>query len=156
MEFVLPSELSCSNLVLLSGPSYGDRTFFASFFLDVVASKGWVLEHSKSVISSNNQEQKARLFLPEWFALVTKEDGGYITLLDPNMRSVLVPYTLDFYLKGWMNYFCHSCHSFHDSMIDNTSEVVKDGNYRYWVEEWQCLNGHIIHHKEQELRLIVR
>jgi len=149
-------EINCSSLILLSGPAYGDKTFFASFFLDVVACKEWVLDHSKSVISSVKQEQEARLFLPKWFTNVTMSDDSYITLIDSKMRSVLVPYALDFYQKGWLNYYCHGCHEFHDSMIDNTSEVVKNGNYRSWVEEWQCLNGHIIHHNEHELRLIVR
>jgi hypothetical protein len=146
----------CSSLILLSGPSYGDKTFFASFFLDVVACKEWSLDHSKSIWCSDKAEQEARVFIPEWFSTVTRNDDSYITLIDPKMRSVLVPYSLDFYQKGWLNYYCHGCHEFHDSMIDNTSEVVKDGSNRSWVEEWQCLNGHIIHHKEQELRWIVR
>lgn len=146
----------CSSLILLSGPSYGDKTFFGSFFLDVVASKDWVLDHSKSIWCSDKQEQEARIFLPDWFSSVTRNDDSYITLIDPKIRAVLVPYALDFYQKGWLNYYCHICHKFHDSMIDNTSQVKKDGHYRSWIEEWQCMNGHIIRHKEEEIKLIIR
>ena len=149
-------KIKCSNTILLSGPSYGDKTFLGSFFLDVTASKDWMLNHSLSVFSSSKLEQQARLYLPKWCEFVTNKDADYVTLLDIHMRHVLVPYTYDFYLKGWLKCYCHQCSILHNKLLDNSSEVEKFGNNRSWTEEWLCPNGHILHNKNQELRLLIR
>jgi hypothetical protein len=148
--------IECSNLILLSGPAYGDKTFFGSFLLDVSSSKVWMKEHSDSVYSSAKLEQDARVFLPIWCGNVAKEDDSYVTLIDIQMRHVLVPYTYDFYLKNFLRIYCHQCHSYCDKLLDNSSDVVSNGNYRSWIEEWHCSNGHVLHRKSQELRWLIR
>jgi hypothetical protein len=148
--------IDCSNLIILSGPVYGDKTFFGSFILDVSLSKSWMLEHAYNVLSSSKLEQEARIFLPTWFGDVSKEDVGYVTLIDIHMRHVLVPYTLDFYLKNFLKIYCHQCHSYCDKIIDKSSDVVSIGKNRSWVEEWHCPSGHLLHRKSQELRLLIR
>ena len=45
-------KIDCSSLILLSGPAYGDKTFFGSFVLSAVSVREWALDHSKNVISS--------------------------------------------------------------------------------------------------------
>jgi hypothetical protein len=148
--------ITCSNFILLSGPAYGDKTFFGSFLLDVSLSKAWMTEHSNTVFSSSSLEQEARIFLPSWCSNVTKEDDSYVTLIDIHMRHVLVPYTYDFYLKDCLRIYCHQCHAYCDNIVDKSSDVVSFGKSRSWLEEWQCTNGHVIHRKSQELRLLIR
>jgi hypothetical protein len=155
IQYIKP-EIKCSNFILLSGPAYGDKTFFGSFLLDVSASKEWMNEHSKAVFSSAKLEQEARIFLPTWCSNVANEDDAYVTLIDIQMRHVLVPYTYDFYLKDFLRIYCHQCHSYCDKILDNSSDVVSDGNNRSWIEEWHCSKGHVIHYKNQELRLLIR
>jgi hypothetical protein len=155
IQYIKP-EINCSNLILLSGPAYGDKTFFGSFLLDVSASKAWMKEHSNTVFSSAKLEQDARVFLPNWCSNVTKDDDTYVTLIDIQMRHVLVPYTYDFYLKDCLRIYCYQCHSYCDKILDNSSDVVSIGNNRSWVEEWHCSNGHVLHRKSQELRLLIR
>jgi hypothetical protein len=148
--------IECSNLILLSGPAYGDKTFFGSFLLDVPSSKLWMKEHSVSVFSSAKLEQDARVFLPNWCDNVAIEDDSYVTLIDIQMRHVLVPYTYDFYLKDFLRIYCHQCHSYCDKIFDKSSDVVSNGNNRSWIEEWHCSSGHVLHRKSQELRLLIR
>lgn len=154
-EYTKPS-IECSNLILLSGPAYGDKTFFGSFLLNVSLSKVWMKEHSNVVFSSDKLEQEARIFLPTWCADVTEEDNAYITLIDTHIRHVLVPYTYDFYLKSSLQIYCHQCNSYCDRIFDKSSDVVINGRNRSWVEDWRCSNGHVLHRKDQELRLLVR
>ena len=149
-------DLDCSSLILLSGPTYGDRTFFGSFLLNAVAVKAWTLEHSKSVWSSTHLEQQARKYLPNWLDKVNYGDDGYVTMIDLPMRRVLVPYTYDFYLKGWLSIYCHQCSKFHDTMIDNTHNHQKIGRTSKWTDEWLCPDGHILHYKEEEVRWIIK
>jgi hypothetical protein len=153
--YLLP-ETDCSSLILLAGPAYGDKTFFGSFLLNSVAVREWVSDHSKGVWSSANFEQQARQHLPTWLEKVSLEDDGYVTLIDEHMRHVLVPYTYDFYLKGWLTAYCHQCSMLYDTLIDNDHNHQKVGRTSQWTEEWLCPAGHILHHKEQELRWIVR
>ena len=155
IHYVRPT-LECSNSLLLSGPSYGDKTFFGSFILDLNDAYSWIKDHSKSVYSTNKLEQEARLFLPIWVKNLSSNADGYVTLLDNPMRQVLVPYTYDFYLKGWLKVYCYECSMLHDTLIDKSTDSEKDGNVRRWVEEWQCSKGHIVHRKDEELRLLVR
>lgn len=152
----VPPPLACSSLILLSGPAYGDKTFFGSFLLNSVAVREWVSDHSKSVWSSSNLEQQARLYLPTWLEKVSYEQDRYVTLLDMPMRHVLVPYTYDFYLKGWLSVYCHQCSKHYDTLIDNDHNHQKIGRTSQWTEEWLCPSGHVLYHKEQELRWIVR
>ena len=147
---------ACSSLILLSGPTYGDKTFFGSFLLNAVSVREWVLDHSKSVWSTANLEQQARIFLPVWLDGVSYEDDDFITLIDMPMRQVLVPYTYDFYLKGWLSVYCHQCSDFYDTLVEKDDNHQKVGNTSNWTEEWLCPSGHILHYKEQEVRWIVR
>ena len=149
-------EIRCSSSILLSGPAYGDKTFFGSFLLNAVGVRDWVSDHSKNVWSSSNLEQQARQYLPVWLDGVSLEDDGYVTMLDMPMRHVLVPYTYDFYLKGWVAFYCHQCSMLYDTLIDNDHNHQKVGRTSQWTEEWLCPAGHILHHTEQELRLIVK
>lgn len=146
----------CSSLILLSGPAYGDKTFLGSFLLNAVSVREWTLDHSKSVWSTANLEQQARVNLPTWLEGVTYEADGYVTLIDMPMRQVLVPYTYDFYLKGWLSVYCHQCSEFYDTLVENDHNHKKIGNTSNWTEEWLCPSGHILHHKEEEVRWIVR
>jgi hypothetical protein len=148
--------LACSSLILLSGPAYGDKTFFGSLLLNAVSVRDWASDHSKSVWSSSKLEQQARQYLPSWLEGVSLEDDGYVTLLDMPMRQVLVPYTYDFYLKGWLAVYCHQCSMLYDTLIDNNHNHQKIGRTSQWTEEWLCPSGHILHHKAQEVRWIVR
>lgn len=146
----------CSSLILLSGPAYGDKTFFGSFLLNAVSLREWALDHSKSVWSTANLEQQARVFLPVWLDSASYESNDFITLIDMPMRQVLVPYTYDFYLKGWLSVYCHQCSKFYDTLVDNDHNHQKVGYTSNWTEEWLCPSGHILHHKEEEIRWIVR
>ena len=148
--------LACSSLILLSGPAYGDKTFYGSFLLNSVALREWMSDHSKRVWSSSYLEQQARLYLPTWLEKVSLEHNGYVTLLDMPMRHVLVPYSYDFYLKGWLSVYCHHCSMLYDTLIDNMHNHQKIGRTSQWTEEWLCPAGHTLHHKEQEIRLILR
>ena len=148
-------EINCSNLILLSGPAYGDKTFSASFLLSAVSVKEWAVDHSKSVWSTANLEQQARVYIPIWLEGTTNKNDAYVTMIDMPMRQVLVPYTYDFYLKGWLSIFCHQCASFYDTLIDNDHSHSKVGNTSNWTEEWLCPSGHIIRHKEEEIRWMV-
>ena len=148
--------VACSSLILLAGPAYGDTTFFGSFLLNAVAVGDWVSDHSKSVWSSANLEQQARQYLPSWLEGVSHGDDEYVTLLDMPMQQVLVPYTYDFYLKGWLDVYCHECSMLYDTLVENDHNHQKFGRASQWTEEWLCPAGHILHHKEQELRWIVR
>jgi hypothetical protein len=87
---------------------------------------------------------------------VSNESNDYITLIDMPMRQVLVPYTYDFYLKGWLDVYCHQCSEFYDKLVDNDHNHQMVGHTSNWTEEWLCPTGHILHHKEQEIRWIVR
>jgi hypothetical protein len=149
-------KIHCSSLILLSGPAYGDKTFFGSFVLNAVSVRDWALDHSANVISSAYLEQQARVFLPVWLDRVSNESNNYITLIDMPMRQVLVPYTYDFYLKGWLSFYCYQCCKFHDTLVDNIHNHQKVGHTSNWTEEWLCPAGHILHQKEQEMRLIVK
>lgn len=142
----------CSSLILLSGPAYNDKTFSGSFLVNSIALREWTLAHSQKVWSSDRLKQEARLYLPVWLERVSPESNSYVTLLDLTMRDVLVPYTLDFYRKGWCVIYCHDCHRMHDSMNKNTHNHWKIGNTSSWVEEWLCPLGHIIHYKQSEVR----
>jgi hypothetical protein len=153
--YVKPS-IECSSLILLSGPAYGDKTFFGSFLLNSVSLLEWALDHSKNVISSSHLEQQARVFLPVWLEGVSYESKNYITLIDMPMRQVLVPYTYDFYLKGWLSVYCHKCSKSYDTLIDNDHNHQKVGHTFNWTEEWLCPVGHILHHSEEGMRLIIR
>jgi len=146
----------CSSLILLSGPAYGDKTFFGSFLLNAVSLKEWALDHSKSVWSSAKLEQQARVFLPVWLDSASYESNDYITYIDMPMRQVLVPYTYDFYLKGWLSVYCHQCSQFYDTLIERDPNHQKVGNTSNWTDEWLCPSGHILHHKEEEVRWISR
>ena len=148
-------KINCSNLILLSGPAYGDRTFFGSFLLNAISLKEWAIDHSKSVWSTPNLEQQARVYLPIWLDGKLHRTGDYVTMLDMPMRQVLVPYTYDFYLKGWLSIYCHQCSKYYDTLIDNDHSHSKVGNTSNWTEEWLCPSGHIIRHKEEEIRLMV-
>lgn len=152
--YVLPS-VACSSLILLSGPTYGDKTFFGSFLLNSVALREWMSDHSKSVWSSSNLEQQARLYLPTWLEKVSLEHDGYVTLLDMPMRHVLVPYTYDFYLKGWLSVYCHQCSTLYETVIENDHNHQKTGLTSRWTAQWLCPSGHILHHAEEEIRWIV-
>lgn len=149
-------KIDCSSLILLSGPAYGDKTFFGSFLLNAVSLGEWALDHSKSVWSTSNLEQQARVHLPVWLDGASYDSNSYITLVDIPMRQVLVPYTYDFYLKGWLSVYCHQCSLSYDTLIDNNHNHQKVGHASNWTEEWLCPSGHILHHKEQEVRLIFR
>jgi hypothetical protein len=154
-QYDIPN-VDCSSLILLSGPAYGDKTFFGSFLVNAVSLREWTFDHSKSVWSTANLEQQARVFLPTWLDGVTNNDDSYVTLIDMPMRQVLVPYTYDFYLKGWLSVYCHQCSKFYDTLVDNDHSHQKVGHTSNWTEEWLCPSGHILHHKEQEVRWIVR
>ncbi len=149
-------KIDCSSLILLSGPAYGDKTFFGSFLLNAVSVREWTLDHSKTVWSSANLEQQARVYLPLWLEEVTYNADGYVTLIDMPMRQVLVPYTYDFYLKGWLSVYCYQCAEFYDTLVESDHNHKKIGNTSNWTEEWLCPSGHILHHKEEEVRWIVR
>lgn len=155
-EHYIPPILDCSNSILLSGPAYGDKTFLGSFLLDVPLSKDWIKDHAKSVFSTFKLEQEARLFLPKWCDSVSNNCDSYVTLIDVYMRHVLVPYTYDFYNNGFLKIYCHQCKSYCKELLDNSSVVEKIGNERKLTEEWLCSNGHILHSKNQELRLLIR
>lgn len=147
--------VACSSHILLSGPAYGDKTFLGSFLLNAVEVRDWVSDHSKSVWSSANFEQQARQYLPTWLEGVSLEDDGYVTLLDLPMRQVLVPYTYDFYLKGWLSVYCHQCSQLFETLIENDHNHQKTGLTSRWTAQWLCPSGHILHHAEEEIRWIV-
>ncbi len=148
--------VACSSHILLSGPAYGDKTFLGSFLLNAVEVRDWVSDHSKSVWSSANFEQQARQYLPTWLEGVSLKDDGYVTLLDMPMRQVLVPYTYDFYLKGWLSVYCHQCSKLFETLIENDHNHQKTGLTSRWTAQWLCPSGHILHHAEEEIRWIVR
>jgi hypothetical protein len=149
-------KIDCSNLILLAGPAYGDKAYLASFLLSAVSLKEWAIDHSKSVWSTANLEQQARGYLPIWLDDTNNTNDGYVTMIDMPMRQVLVPYTYDFYLKGWLSIYCHQCKRFYDTLIDNAHSHQKVGNTSNWTEEWLCPSSHVIHFKEEEIRWIVR
>jgi len=149
-------KIDCSISILLAGPAYGDKTFFGSFLLNAVSVREWALDHSTSVWSTAHLEQQARVFLPTWLNGITSDSNRYVTLIDLPMRQVLVPYTYDFYLKGWLSVYCHQCAVSYDSLIDNQHNQQKAGHTSNWTDEWLCPKSHILHHKDQEIRLIVR
>lgn len=146
---------NCASRILLCGPSYGDITYFASFILDSQKIIAWAFEHGNSVWSSDKNEQTARKFLPIWLSLANDSRDDYFTILDGPMRQVLMPYIYDFYLNGWLSYYCHQCSSHHNKIIENDHDHQShDGLSKKWIEEWLCPNEHIIHHKNEELRWI--
>ena len=153
--YIQPS-VACSSQILLAGPAYGDKTFFGSFLLNAIAVREWTLDHSKSVWSNANLQQQARVYLPIWLDGVTYKADGYVTMIDMPMRQVLVPYTYDFYLKGWLSIYCHQCALLYETLNENIHNHQKVGNTSNWTDEWLCLSGHIIHYKEEEIRWIVR
>lgn len=147
---------TCSSLILLSGPTYGDKTFFGSFLLNAVGVRDWVSDHSKSVWSSADLEQQARKYLPIWLQGVSHEDDKYLALLDLPMRHVLVPYAYDFYLKGWLSVYCHQCSILYDTLIENDHDHSKTGPTSRWTTQWLCPSGHILHHKAEEIHWFVK
>jgi hypothetical protein len=151
-----PPLMPCSSLIALSGPCYGDMTFFGTFLLNSVSLKVWMKDHAASVFSSDSMEQQARLHLPLWLEDVDYSCNNYVTKIDFPMRKVLVPYTYDFYLKGWIVVYCHECKSLHDAMIDNNQNIEKTDSSVKWLEEWLCPAGHVLHRKDQEIRHIKR
>ena len=154
-QYLIP-QYECSSKILLCGPTYGDITYFGSFLLDSLARKEWTLDHSKNVFSTNKLEQQARQFLPIWLDSVKSDSASFITLLDHPMRNVLVPYAFDFYTKGWLKVYCHKCCEEYDSFVDNEHNILKIGNKSSWTDEWLCHQGHILHHKDHDVRWIVR
>jgi hypothetical protein len=152
-QYLIP-QYECSSKILLCGPTYGDITYFGSFLLDSLAIKEWTLDHSKNVFSTNKLEQQARQFLPIWLDSVKSDSASFITLLDHPMRNVLVPYAFDFYTRGWLKVYCHQCCDEYDSIVDNEHDLLKFGNKSSWTDEWLCPKGHILHHKDQEVRWI--
>ena len=154
-QYLIP-KYGCSTKILLCGPTYGDITFFGSFLLDAIALKRWAVDHSKNVFSTNKIEQQAREFLPIWLDSVRSDSDNFVTLLDKPMRNVLVPYAFDFYTKGWLKVYCHQCRTEHQTIVDNEHDLLKFGNKSSWTDEWLCTKGHILHHKDQDVRWIVR
>lgn len=154
-QYLIP-QYQCSSKILLCGPTYGDITYFGSFLLDSLAIKEWTLDHSKHVYSSNKVTQQARQFLPTWLDSVRSDSDNFVTLLDNPMRVVLVPYAFDFYTKGWLKVYCHQCCKEYDSIVKNEHDLLKFGNKSSWTDEWLCHQGHKLHHKDNDVRWIVR
>ena len=150
-EYTKPS-LECSSLILLCGPSYGDQHYYGSFLLNAVSLKSWALEHSLNVRSVNSISQAAREYLPLWLSRTTYQQDSYITLLDKEMREVMMPYIYDFYLKGWLSAYCYECHEHHDSLTTDVHNKVQRPSTSKWTDEWLCRNGHVLHRQDQEIR----
>jgi len=152
-EYEFPSHI-CASKIIITGPSYGDKTYFASFIVDADKLISWAFDHSKGVWSSSKNEQKAREILPVWMAIKSEDKESYISILDGPMRQVLAPYIYDFYLKGWVSYYCHLCHSQHQKLTENDHDHQSQGAHSSWIVEWICPNGHIIHRKQHDLMWI--
>lgn len=149
-------EIICSKTLVLCGPCYADITYTATFLLDTQHLKDWALDHSKNIWSSNKTEQQAREALPNWLLSSPKRKSTYVAKLDYPMRQVLMPYIYDFYLKGWLQYYCHECKTHHHALTENDHDKSSNGDTTSWVEEWLCPNGHIIHSKQESIRWITR
>lgn len=149
-EYTKPS-LECSSLILLCGPSYGDQYFYGSFLLNAVPLKSWALAHSLNVRSDDSTSQAAREHLPIWLSGTAYQQDSYITMLDTEMRDVLIPYIYDFYLKGWLSAYCHECLVHHDALTINVYNQDQRQLTSQWTDEWLCCNGHVLHRQEQEI-----
>jgi len=147
----LPPSHQCTRHILLCGSAYGDVSYHGAYLLDTQAALNWVLKHSTSVWSLRQEQQQAREYIPIWFANPVADDG-HIALLDTQMRSVLMPYLVDFYVNGWLSIYCPQCRKNYESVTRTQFDADRNGPYSTWTEEWRCLAGHTIHRKNNEIR----
>jgi len=147
----MPPSYRCTRSVLLCGSAYGDVSYQGAYLLDTQGALDWVKKHSTSVWSLRQEQQQAREYIPIWFGNSVTDDD-HIALLDIQMRSVLMPYLLDFYTNGWLSIYCFQCSKGYGSVTRTQFDANKNGPYSYWNEEWRCLEGHIVHQKKNEIR----
>ena len=148
-EYVRPSH-RCTKWILLAGRIYGDEHYTGAVLIETRNLIVWITRHAEKTSTSVLADQQAKEFMPTWFAMADNEDET-VTILDAHMKSVVHEYIANFEAEGTTRFYCPSCKSTYDSVVDIEHESKKEGNWSSWTNEWHCLNGHRLYYKKSRM-----
>lgn len=143
----------CSSKVIVASPKYDSEHYFGEVAVDTVKLIPWAEHHSTACWSSCKEQQAARLALPLWIRGADPEDVSPTYLLEPFMR-VLLPYKLDFVMKGIAEISCGVCGSVtKDVQRDQLNKRNAGRSWKWWTDKWICPEGHVIYQEDHEMHI---
>jgi hypothetical protein len=143
----VPPKHRCSRWVLINGPAYCDAGFRGTVIAETSKLCDWMEHHEKNVFSSDQGEQAARMFLPNWFRDADTTDES-VTFLDKQQRDVLQGHSLKFVWSDWCKVWCPDCGTFHGRIKEHDQGWVQTGRVTIQYDDLHCLEGHLLQ-KEQ-------
>ena len=146
-----PPNFRCSRWILLCGPAYQDGGHFGSFILDASQIYEKVKRIDENMSTSDEAEEQAKNFFPEWVKNANLEDET-VTLLDEHQRGYLKSWLLDFIAMESCGIWCPTCKSSSRTMVEKDREQTSEGESVEWSEHWVCSEGHLLHFEEKQVR----
>jgi hypothetical protein len=137
-----PPLYRCTRWLLIRGPSYGDSEFRGALLVDATELLGWAAHHAQACWSTDEADQQARVFLPEWLREANVEDES-TTLLGREFRGVLGPYAQNFLDFSQTRIYCPDCNFLQSEVVVLTGKADKKAA-RMWLREWTCPLGHVV------------
>ncbi len=147
-----PPTHRCSRWILLRGPFYRDTDYNCSILVDATQMYDWAVKHAKNVGHSDEQEEAAKDFFPEWVKNADPNDET-VTLLDRSMQRALRNWDLDFVIFGWTRIWCPECQGFTETFerAQQEFQVTQDARKCIsYLPEWNCEHGHILRKESDE------
>ena len=149
-EFIIhtsftPPPHQCTRWVLIRGPAYGDKGFRGSLLVDASQLLGWAEKNAEGCWSTDEANQQARIFLPEWLREADVNDES-VTLLDKNMHGVAKLYDQNFLAYSHTRMYCPDCNALHGEVVISSSDIHQNENLVQ--DEWSCPVGHIVYNQK--------
>ena len=143
-----PPKHRCSRWILINGPAYRDTGFRGTFIAEIFKMCDWMEHHAMNVFTSDQAEQAALEFLPQWFRDADIADES-VTFLDKKQREVLQGHNLKFVWSDWCKIWCPDCGKFHGRIKEHDQGWVESQRVTIRYDDLHCPEGHLLQ-KEQE------
>jgi hypothetical protein len=144
----------CSRWVLVRGPAYGDHHFIGSELVEASELKVWASHHAQVVMSTDESDQEARIFLPKWLGDADIADET-VTLLTNKLRAVVKYYDSDFLNFSNTKVFCPECANYCAKVLVKWESKLVN-KLDKWVGSWNCEVGHRLMYTELEPPRVTR
>ena len=152
LDVFTPPTYRCTRHILLRGPAYGEKTLRGSLMVEASQILNWAEHHAKNCWSTDEAEQAARQFLPEWLREADAVDDT-ITLLSAPLRNVVASYDEKFFGFTGTCLYCPDCTAIYGKVVVKISDERVEDSYEKWTREWLCPAGHIVRREDDAFRV---
>lgn len=142
-----PPSTRCPRWLILRWPD--EATGYAcTLMVESSSIVEWAKGHAKGVYSSNNTEQGAREYLPQWLEQADTTDE-VPAVPDRWMLKVLQAYEENFISRNSVRLHCVQCCSEHNSVNSSYDSTIVNGE-KMWESVWRCPAGHQVAYSLEE------